>query len=312
MSFPRLLPGPACVVDLDSPAPHTSSASLVVCVGSSDESDIETLRTQPQEPAFLRSCELPTCPRVRAVEEVALSILRKPAPPCKTEVLRLFAQLSGRDLKACSYGEYIVAGASPRSRTTCVTHTLKFPLFTRVVTKFLGSVCPQHVYTSFVIRRGCFHKVHRDIQNGPTGAAVVALSNTLPGEGLWVQDKLGNVLKEHNGEQVAGTVRSLHEPVIFDSRKLLHAGHMLQGSTTQRVILVAFSTLHASTMPWWPREQLLELGFRLPTHFQIRSATHGVSASGQPPRLKQLTLSEALNLTIRERDLHDVISVLGA
>ena len=173
-------------------------------------------------------------------------------------------------------------------------------------------VSGKHLSTACVIRRGCFSKVHRDIQNGPTGAAVVALSEIMPNEGLWVQDRAGDVFKEHNGEQIAGTVRSLCEPVIFDSRKLLHAGHMTQGSPASRVIVVAFSTLRASAMPWWVREQLLDLGFRLPSNFQIRSATHGCSTCGAPPRLKQLSLKEDLSLSVKERDLHDVISLTGA
>ena len=189
-----------------------------------------------------------------------------------------------------------------------VEHTLKFPLFTMVVTRFLVAACPQHVFTSFVIRRGCYSKVHRDIQNGPTGAAVIALSEVHEHEGLWIQDRTGTTFKEHNGVLIAGTVLPLSTPVVFDSRKLLHAGHTTVAAARTRVIVVAFSTLHASTMPWWVRDQLLDLGFRVPNNFQIRSATH----SGIPPRLRQLSLKEALNLSVQDRDQHDVISVTDA
>ena len=134
--------------------------------------------------------------------------------------MRLFSMLHARELKISAFGTYVLAGASPRSRNTLVTHTSKFPMFVMVVNKFLASVCPQHVFTSYVIRQGCFSKVHRDLQNGPTGAAVVALSHEARGEGLWIQDKVGNVPKEHAGGIVMGTIHSLRDPVLFDSRRL--------------------------------------------------------------------------------------------
>ena len=42
---------------------------------------------------------------------------------------------------------------------------------------------------------------------------------------------------------------SLESPFVFDSRRLLHAGHSSQAHG--RVIILAFSTIHASTLPWW-------------------------------------------------------------
>ena len=253
--FAKLLPCPAEVVDLATPLalPHKPNLLTQGCIGkeaiSVDTSSEEDEPTPPGdvtpkdrtwEPVRLLRRELPQCPLTRRVEKAALCLLRREEPPCKQDLLRLFGMLHPRELKTSAFGSYVLAGASPRSRNACVTHTCRFPLFVMIVTKFIASVCPQHVFTSYVIRQGCYSKVHRDLQNGPTGAALVALSNEGSGEGLWVQDKVGDVPKEHAGEVLTGTVHSLHSPVIFDSRRLLHAGHVTTSTPQDRMILVAF------------------------------------------------------------------------
>ena len=128
-------------------------------------------------------------------------------------------------------------------------------------------------------------------------------------KGCGFQDKVGDTLKEHAGDVLTGTIHSLKDPVLFDSRRLLHAGHVTTSIPHHRTILVAFSTLHASTMPWWVRNELLDLGFKLPTNVQIRNATHGKSPLGDPPRLRQLTMHEAFRLPVDQRDAHDVIVI---
>ena len=320
--FPHLLPCPTETIDLASPVavmPWLASSvpgspkAEVVPIDTDSEKDESFSPVTPKdrtwEPARLLRRELPHCPATRRVERAALCLLRCEDPPRKQDLMRLFSMLHPRELKISAFGTYVLAGASPRSRNILVTHTSKFPMFVMVVNKFLASVCPQHVFTSYVIRQGCFSKVHRDLQNGPTGAAVVALSHEARGEGLWIQDKVGNVPKEHAGGIVMGTVHSLRDPVLFDSRRLLHAGHITSCIPENRLILVAFSTLHASTMPWWIRDELLDLGFKLPTNFQIRNVTHGHTPHGEPPRLRQLTMREALSLPVDQRDDHEIITI---
>ena len=72
---------------------------------------------------------------------------------------------------------------------------------------------------------------------------------------------------------LAGTVHGIEEPFFFESRRLVHAGHcgaLHHSEGRRRVIMVAFCTLHASTMEPVPREGLLELGFALPTTEEIQ------------------------------------------
>ena len=194
--FSRLLPCPAEVVDLTTPPAlprilqerftQRRLGTEAVPVDTSPDEDT-TPKDRTWEPARLLKRDLPNCPATRRVEKAALCLLRKSEPPCKQDLLRLFNMLHPRELKTSAFGSYVLAGASPRSRDVCVTHTGRFPLFVMVVTKFIASVYPQHVFTSYVIRQGCYSKVHRDLQNGPTGAAKVALSNEGNGEGLWIR-----------------------------------------------------------------------------------------------------------------------------
>ena len=83
------------------------------------------------------------------------------------------------------------------------------PYFTRCVNCFLRREAPRHVYTNFILRRGCVGAPHRDTRSGPFPTAVLALTTTHKDEGL--QDHLGRVYKMHNGLELAGTVVNIDE-----------------------------------------------------------------------------------------------------
>ena len=244
--------------------------------------------------------------RTHTLEATARDILQQPRPPTKADVVRLFHMLPPHLVRNTTSGMHVVGGASPRHCMQCACSTQELPVFTQVVNSFLASQHPSHVSTTFVIRTGCQSAVHRDVRNGPTKALAQQLTPTEPGEGLWIQDVTGDVVKQFKGVAIRGTVVSLQDPFIFDSRRLLHAGHSSHAHT--RIIIVAFATIHASTLPWWIKEYLLDLGFPLPTPQQISEVTHGTLPCA-PPRLKQLTLNEALQLPTRQLDQHEVVEV---
>ena len=251
--------------------------------------------------------QLPSEPRARALESKAREVLQQAHGPTKEDLVQLFQMLPPHFVRTTTSGTHVVRGASPRHRMQCASSTQELPLFTLTVTRYLAQQHVSHVYTTFVIRAGCHHEVHRDVRNGPTKALIQQLTPATVGEGLWLQDVAGDVIKQFKGMDIRGTVVSLENPFVFDSRHLLHAGHSSQ--THGRVIILAFSTIHASTLPWWVKEYLMELGFRLPTPQQIAAVTHGIRRC-TPPRLKQLTLTEALKLPTLQLDEHDVIEVL--
>ena len=80
---------------------------------------------------------------------------------------------------------------------------------------------------------------------------------------------------------------------------------------SERVILVAFSTIHASVLHWEVQQSLKALGFPLPTQAELFEALHG-SIPGSPPRLKQLTMYEFLNNKAPGMEQHDVIEVVDS
>ena len=108
-------------------------------------------------------------------------------------------------------GTHMVGGASPRHCMQCTCSTQELPLFTQVINRFLASQHSSHVYTTFVIRAGCQSEVHRDVRNGPTKALAQQLTPTEPGEGLWIQDVAGDIIKHFKGVALRGTVVSLQQ-----------------------------------------------------------------------------------------------------
>ena len=129
-------------------------------------------------------------------------------------------------------------------------------------------------------------------------------------DGLWVQDVLGTVTKQHLNESVVGRIQPLRMPFVFDARRHLHAGHVHDPTrTSERLILVAFCTIHTSTLSEAMRSRLYGLGFNVPSPYECFVALHG-KVPGDPPRLRQLSLLEFFQLGSGEDCQHDVIEVV--
>ena len=206
---------------------------------------------------------------------------------------------------------YVVAGANPRCRMNILTLSRNLPYFTQCVNRFLNRVAASHPYTNFVIRQGCVGTPHRDTRNAPFPTAILSLTKPSPGEGLWFQDILGRVYKTHNGVELAGTVVDLKTVFYLNARKILHCGHVpnLQGASS-RVILVAFTSIHVSTLHEWCLHELKTLNFPVPDDLTVHQALRG-SVSGELGRLRQLTLKEAFSCPQELVDRHDVVELVG-
>ena len=154
---------------------------------------------------------------------------------------------------------------NPRSSSALLNLCNSSPHFVRIVTKFIHQIAPNHKFSTFVLRQGCFGKVHRDMKNGTCPSLVVNLFKGSEGDGLWIHDIMGSHYKQHFTKHLPGTVVPLEEPFIFDARKVLHAGHVASRETApSRVILVAFTTLHACRVEPRVTRVLQDLGFPLP------------------------------------------------
>ena len=316
-SFSCLRAAPSLPLDLCTPLlpvkkPTTNEAPTFECSAPSPSVVDSTFQAppspKPRHPA-------PTRPhfgmtediRLEPIEREALRVLALDRPPCQLEIERMFDMIPRSMLKR---GEgnctYVVGGASPRCRESLLTMSIDLPYFCFAANKHVHWVAPQHKFTTFVLE-----KPHRDTRNAPFPSLVQAFNTPCwERDGLWIQDVMGTVTKQHLNEPVVGRIQPLRMPFVFDARRLLHAGHVHDPSrTSERLVLVAFCTIHTSTLSEAMRSRLYGLGFNVPSPFECFVALHG-SVPGDPPRLRQLSLHEFFRLESSEELRHDIIEVV--
>ena len=156
------------------------------------------------------------------MEQRAEEILRKFAGPTRALLMEIF-NLLPRSILRRSGGEdgenssvtFAVGGVNPRSSSYLLNLCNSHPCFVKLVTSFVRMLHPQHKFSSFVIRRGCYSRAHRDSKNGPYPSLVVSLSSPALGDGLWIHDKVGSTVKEHLGQSLPGTVIPLDAPFVI-------------------------------------------------------------------------------------------------
>ena len=263
----------------------------------------------------------PTIPHIHKAETTetkAQRILEAPDGPSKAQLLDLFESLPRSLYRRADGGDgvystsFVVGGISPRSSSLPLHLCISHPNFVRTVTKFVKAACPEHKFSTFVLRRGCSGRIHRDCKNGPCPSLLIGLNDQLEGDGLWIHDKVGSCMKRHLDQDLWGTVVPIQAPFVFDARKTLHAGHLSDATLApSRVVLVAFTTLNARFASPVVRANLEELGFPLPTTADMHMQD-GIILGECPKRLRQLTFHEALRLTKEADEAHDVIEVLDS
>ena len=256
--------------------------------------------------------------RPESVEAKAKRSLEAPDGPSKAQLLELFDSLPRSLYRRTDGGDgvtptsFVVGGVNPRSSSLPLHLCSSHPYFVRAVTRYINEACPSHKYSTFVIRRGCSGRIHRDCKNGPCPSLVVGLNDQLEGEGLWIHDKVGTCMKRHLDQDLRGTVVPIQVPFVFDARKTLHAGHLPDTSLAPlRVVLVAFTTLNAKFTSPRVRVQLEDLGFPLPAAADMHMQDGSILGECHK-RLRQLTFLEALHLTREVDEAHDVIEVLDS
>ena len=271
----------------------------------SDEEDVTPIRVRDL-PALGGRAR----PLFQDVESAALRLLNSSRTPANQDIINLFRKLLRSSLRRGNDRSlYVVSGTNARSSDSVLAQCLDTPYLCMLVNRFIRTQSPAHPYSTWTLKQGCREGPHRDTRNGPTESWILSLTHCESGEGLWIADRIGRVYKRHKGEDLAGSVLPLNKPVIFNARKHLHAGHVNDPLRAQtRIVLIAFSTLNAATVCPKVSEQLSNLGFPIPTPEAFQEAIHGVGR-GDEPRLKQLTLQEALQLGQDTKDRHDVIEV---
>ena len=243
-------------------------------IGNATVSDLQTPARSPHEPWYLARHDFHPSPLLRPIEIRAFNLLLRPEAPTKKDILQLFGMMPNSHLHSAPAGPYLVSGVSPRSPDTCLTHSSE---------KYMAKLRPTHLYSTLVICRGVVDRVHRDCRNGPTPSCIVALTDCKQGEGLWVQDSDGQTRLPFQGRELTGKVCNIDQPLTFDARKLLHAGHILPSTEARsRVTLVTFASIHCCTLSEPVRCSLLQLGFPIPSESAIKRALYGCSGCSIP------------------------------
>ena len=294
-------------VEVDSPPPTETPTSPV-------EPAVSLLTTTPDHAGHMYPSHTQDAAERRAVEA-----LHQQSGPTKEQVLEAFCLLPRSVLRRTGGDDdeglavsFAVGGVNPRSSSCLLNLCNSHPSFVRLVVSFVKKISPTHKFSTFVVRRGCYSRVHRDVKNGPCPSLVVCLSTTEVGDGLWVHDRVGTSYKRHFGRELPGTVVPLDAPFSFDARKILHAGHVVDPNKAQsRIILVAFTTLNARYIEPRVRGLLQVLGFPLPRDDELHMHDR-TSIRDEVPRLKQLTMKEAMALAQEVEVVHEVIEIVDS
>ena len=227
---------------------------------------------------------------IEELESFAMGLLTsRPQGPTIHEILSLVENIP-RSLKR--EGAFL-CGSSPRSSTRTLSATTQIPSTCRTLANFVARVCPPSFrFNTLLVREGTRDRPHRDLRNAPFPTLILALTPQVSGEGLWIIDRTGQVRIQHLGVWLRGSVLPIFpEPLIIDTRKVLHAGFTLR-PLTRRVILVAFCNAHSSRLTPQVRSSLLELGFLAPSREEVAEALR--PSLYEPRTFRQLTLKEAL------------------
>ena len=193
-----------------------------------------------------------------------------------------------------SAGGSFTTGLYARLKVSLRRNSTLFPNSTKVITKFVRQVFPDHKFTSVIIFDSVETSLHVDALNAQCDNLVVGLSEFTGGD-LWVEwpscaprdSNLQYETRAIGSENVLGALLPVSKhPVWFCAKGLRHATCRFQG---RRIVLVAYSlqaTDHANPSD---RKVLLSLGFQLPEHSDLNYP------NSLPPRILHGTDCAALS-----------------
>ena len=123
---------------------------------------------------------------------------------------------------------------------------------------YIQQKAPGTVFTSFAILYDQEAKPHRDSGNDATPNVVIKLSD-FQGGGLWIEDPLGQDVRDIDGRVIPGVNTDFDQDVIvFNAKEALHMTLPWEGT---RVVLAVYSFQGVDRIPADEFEQLMQLGF---------------------------------------------------
>ncbi|CAE7365725.1 pol [Symbiodinium microadriaticum] len=145
----------------------------------------------------------PKRPRLEA-EVAALPLLQRSAEIRKDEVLQVLEKIPKEEWTPKAGGHALTFGAFSRVTTSLRTTSRRYPMTTRVLTKYMSSIRNDLPFTAITVHRNVRHAPHVDSRNSVIPSFVVALTTGYTGGDLWLADPNGDVAIPHRGRMTPG------------------------------------------------------------------------------------------------------------
>ena len=204
----------------------------------------------------------PVHPRLQP-EAMALPLLQGVGEIRKADVLAVLRAIPEEEWTEKGGGHAISFGAFSRVVTSMRTASRRYPLTTRVLTRFMTSLRADLPFTTITVHNNVRHPPHTDGRNSAVPSFLVALTGEYSGGDLWLEDPRGDVLIQHRCRMTAGKCFDVRSSVAFSANQVLHAVMPWQGD---RVSIVAYCIANPCVrVPYSLSVSIAGLGFRLPS-----------------------------------------------
>ena len=195
-------------------------------------------------------------------EAIAQELVAKKTPILREEIMQLAFYLpdQGQHKAVGERGSAFFAGAYRHGGITRLRSSCRsWPWSIQAITKYIRHMVPEAVFTSLALLYDQEAKPHRDSGNDATPNVVIKLSD-FQGGGLWIEDPLGQDVRDIDGRAIPGSnVDFDRDIIVFNAKEALHHATLPWEGT--RVVLAVYSVQGVDRIPADEYEQLMQLGF---------------------------------------------------
>ena len=216
-------------------------------------------------------------PRLEA-EVVALTLLKDEDFVTKEMVTRALDLVPQAEWGSRYGGRVLSFGAYQRVANGLRTCCRRYPILTRLLTKFVTQWCPTLKFTTMTVMLNVNSPLPTDAGNSEVPGMLVALNSRFTGGELWIEHEFGSHTMYRNGVPFRGVQVDIASLFIFSAKRVLHGTCRWEGT---RMVLAAYSTACSATnLSQEVTFRLTSLGFVPPTsldedkfRFEIWGAT---------------------------------------